>query len=119
MVVIHRVKPVGRLGMKSPGDGSILAFLAEQDETVVGLTFAESHPKVLHVLNLEGETDVCRLLLDRLVRAAGERNLSGVFPITRPDILELVEEWGFTRGTEDGRPSVFSCWDRNEEGAAT
>jgi hypothetical protein len=72
MVVIHRVKPVGRL---LPEDGSFVAFIAEQDEKMVGLACSTdwSGPPA-----------------------------SGRFPLCRPDVIELVEDQGFVREAEDG-----------------
>jgi hypothetical protein len=94
-----------------------VALAAEEAEELVGFAVAESQPQVLHVLSLEGSLAVCRLLLGRLVRAAGERDLSGRFPASRADLLALLEATGFTRQPgDDSRegPSCLYRWRRNE-----
>jgi hypothetical protein len=95
----------------------LLVFVAERDEDLVGYAAAESCPRRVHVLRLEGDTATCRLLLDRLVRAAGERDLSGWVPADRPDLRRLFRRRGFVRdgtGYHEGRPAYFYFWDRNQ-----
>jgi hypothetical protein len=93
---VHRASPV--------------AFVAEEEGKMVGFVFAESHPTLVHVLFLEGTAVACRLLLERIVRLAGERNMAGRFPIDRPDLLAILDLAGFKRRFKDefwGRPSYF------------
>jgi hypothetical protein len=87
-----------------------VAFVAEEDGVSVGFAIAESHPKLVHVLYLEGTTAACRLLLDRLVRLAGERKMAGRFRAELPDLLAMLEVAGFKRLFEDefnGKPTFF------------
>jgi hypothetical protein len=93
-------------------------FVAERDGDQVGFAVAESHPNVLNVINLEGDARVCRRLLERLVMVAGERNMSGWFPIARKDVRLMLEKLGFTRRDKSkfqGVPSYLYHWDRNED----
>jgi hypothetical protein len=91
----------------------LLAFVAKEEERAVGLALAESHPGRVHVFVLEGTTDACRLLLERLVRLAGERDVSVWCPAARLDVRELLEQRGFARlaqGDFVGRPSyLYFC----------
>ena len=96
----------------------LLGFAAEEDGELAGFAVAESHPRRLEVLNLEGTAPACRLLLHRLVLLAGERDVSGWFPAGRPDVLRMVEEVGFRRQFRDdsqGRPAYLYYWSRNED----
>jgi hypothetical protein len=96
----------------------LLVFVAERDDDLVGYAVAESCPHRVHVRRLEGDTDTCRLLLDRLVGAAGERDLSGWVPAGRPDLRRLFRRRGFVRvgrGYHEGRPAYFYFWDRNKD----
>src|SRR5262249_13511520 len=94
----------------------LLAFAAEEDGTLLGFTLAETGPKSVHFLDLEGDAGTCRLLLDRLVRAAGERDVSGWVPAARHDLRGLVVRLGFAVQAADdfrGRPCRLYYWDRN------
>src|SRR5262245_21652040 len=64
-------------------EGGLLAFAAEDEGQFVGLALAESHPRVVKVLAVAGREDACRLLLERLVRLAGERDMSAWCPAAR------------------------------------
>lgn len=74
-----------------------LAFAAEDDGELAGLAVAESHPSALRVVHLEGTADACTLLLDRLVRLAGERDVAAGCREDREDLRGLLEARGFTR----------------------
>jgi hypothetical protein len=126
VLVIHRLDPVeavpGFWGTPPSGglsprlwealckERGLVAFAAREDEEVAGFAVAESHSNLVHVLNLEGDARACRLLLDRLVRLAGERAVGGWFPVARTDLREMLEGLGFTRICQDefrGRPSYL------------
>ena len=90
----------------------LVAFAAERDDNLVGFAVAESDPNGVAVLNLEGDIDACRLLLGRLVRLAGERDVTSWCPADRPDVVELLEARGFSRECRDdflARPSFLYC----------
>jgi hypothetical protein len=96
----------------------LVAFTAERDQGPVGFAAAESDATAVHVVLLEGDADACRVLLDRLVRLAGERDLSGWVPVDRPDLRGLFEGLGFfcsAQAEPGGRPSWFYYWCRNED----
>lgn len=95
----------------------LVVLVAEAEGELLGFTIAESHPNVVHVLSLEGDDLVCHLLLQRVARLAGERNLSGWFPIDQATVLARPEWQGFTRhclADIEGRLSFFCYWERNE-----
>lgn len=88
----------------------VIAFVAERDRNVVGLATAESHPRVVHVVNLEGDIEACRALLELMVRRAGERSLTAWVAVARTDLLALVEARGFSREFDadfQGRPACL------------
>ena len=96
----------------------LMAFAAEQDGDLAGFAVGESCPHRIHIRRLEGDTDTCRLLFDRLVMAAGERNLSGWVPDDRPDLLRMFRRRGFVRGGQghpEDRTAHFYFWDRNAD----
>jgi len=96
----------------------VMALAAEEEGNLVGWAVAESCPHRLHILGIEGDTETCQMLLDRLVKAAGERDLSGWLARDRPDIRQLFKRLGFFKGRSgisDGVPSVFYFWDRNAD----
>jgi hypothetical protein len=96
----------------------LVAFAAAQEAHLVGFAVAESHPNVVHVLSLVGDTDTCRVLLNRLVMAAAERDMSVWCPIGQADVRQLLRRLGFVRETKgqfQGRPSYLYYWDRNED----
>jgi hypothetical protein len=99
-------------------DRGVFALVAEREGDLVGWAVAESSPRSLDILRIEGGTDVCRLLLGRLVRVAGERDLSGWVARDRPDVRRLFKRLGFFKGgrcIRDGVPSCFYFWDRNAD----
>jgi hypothetical protein len=94
------------------------ALVAERDGELVGFAVAESSPRVLYILNLEGDTPACRLLLDSLVLLAGERDMTGWLPLDRPDLHRMAQRLGFVQSQEgdfQGRPSCLYRWDRNKD----
>ena len=96
----------------------MLAFAAELDADLVGFAVAESGPEVVHVLSLVGDAGTCRLLLQRVVMAAGERDVSGWCPIDDLAVRRLFRRLGFVRtgkGRFQGRPCYLYYWDRNED----
>jgi hypothetical protein len=96
----------------------LVALAAEQGPSLVGFAIAESHPQLIRILNLEGDRETCRRLLNRLIRLAGERDLAGWFPRKRKDLQRLVKQLGFVRSAQDvfqGRPCSFCYWDRNRD----
>jgi hypothetical protein len=95
----------------------LLVLVAEQDDELVGYAVAQSCPQRVHIRDLVGDTRTGRLLLDRLVMAAGERDLSGWVPADRPDLRRLFRRRGLVRdgtGYHEGRPAYFYFWDRNQ-----
>jgi L-amino acid N-acyltransferase YncA len=117
-------KPLSR-GLMSPAEWAayckscgVMVLVAEEEDTLVGWAVAESSPRCLDILRIEGDTDTCRLLLGRLMGAAGERDLSGWVARDRPDLRRLFQRQGFVKGgrfIRDGVPSVFYYWDRNPD----
>src|SRR5438132_9867205 len=97
----------------------ILAFVAEgEDGGMAGFAVAESHPHLVQILNLEGNTDACRALLERLVRLAGERNMNCWCPTARRDVQSMLEARAFARlyeGEFQDRPSLMYRFERSEE----
>ena len=95
----------------------LVAFGVEEDGQLAGLSIAASRPRSVHVLGMEGRTGACHLLLERLVRFAGERDLSAWCPASRPDVRHMLERRGFVKkrgGSFRGRPSFLYHWPRNE-----
>lgn len=82
----------------------LFALAVEEDGDLVGLSLAESGPKAVHVIALEGDTGACGLLLDRLMRLSGERDVSAWCPDDRPDLLAALEERGFLRQSQHDFP---------------
>jgi hypothetical protein len=116
--------PVDRVEMslweKWSREGILLAFIAEQDEEAVGFAIAESHPHVVHGVKLAGTEAACRLLLERLVKLAGERDASVWCPLEEIGLRGMLEGWGFAPLYDDdfrGRPSCFYYQERNTGGA--
>jgi hypothetical protein len=98
-----------------------VTLVAGSDDELVGYAVAESHPSVLHIVNLEGDAKTSHRLLEILVKMAGERNMSGWCPIDRLAVQRMFRQVGFVRrGKEDfqGRPAYLYCWDRNEASQA-
>jgi hypothetical protein len=89
---------------------ALMAFVAERDGVLAGLAVAQSRPRAVHILNLEGGDEACRLLLARLIRLAGERHVRAWCPAARAGLRALFEESGFEREGEDtfrGRPALI------------
>jgi hypothetical protein len=91
--------------------GGLLVFAAEdEDGELAGFTVARSGPRLVRVLELDGESDACRLLLRQLVRLAGERGVGGWFSGRRPDLYGVLEDLGFRR-TRRGRSGfLYRLW---------
>jgi hypothetical protein len=125
VLVIRMLEPdesatalVGGSSLRGLREGSLVGFIAERDRVAVGFIVAESHPQVLHVHRLEGETEICLLLVKRLVRLSGEREVSVWCPIARPDVRQILEEMGFARlvrNTFQGRPADLYRWEREDD----
>jgi hypothetical protein len=99
-------------------DGTLFAFVAEKSEVARGFAIAESHPRAVHVAAVDGDTEVCRLLLERMVEVAGERDVVVWCPLARTDLLKMLAGWGFVAGHEDdsqGPPHSLYCLSRNED----
>jgi hypothetical protein len=95
----------------------LLAFVAREEDQLAGYAVATSNPVLVHILTLEGDGDACRCLLARLVRLAGERDMSGLAPLGRTEVQALLRRLGFTRLSRvifRGQPSYFYHWSRNE-----
>jgi hypothetical protein len=96
----------------------LVAFAAEREEEFVGYVAAESDAQAVHVVLLEGDTETCRVLLDRLVMLAGERDMSGWVPADRRDVRRIVRRLGFVRMAAaeiEDRLSYFYYWCRNDD----
>jgi hypothetical protein len=132
MLVIHLVDPARTLpvlwGVPKLGNTiswnllckkrGLLALAAEEDDELIGLAVAESHPRHLLILDLAGEVNICGQFLDRLVRLAGERNVAAYVPRDRIALQRLLAHRGFVRPEGDNRPereSYFFYLDRNED----
>jgi hypothetical protein len=90
--------------------GRYLVFVAEREGFPVGFAVAESLPSMLHVLALGGDADDCGPLLDRLARAAGERDLWVWCPTAEARLRRVLEGRGFAcRGRYQlrGRPAYL------------
>jgi hypothetical protein len=97
------------------GRRGLLALVAEEDGELGGFAVAGSGPQAVDVVNLQGTPDACRLLLGRLVRLAGERDVTGRFP-ARTDLRETLGRLGFASraaGEYRGRPSRLYHLSRN------
>jgi len=90
----------------------LVGLVAEREGDLAAFAVAESHPRVLHVANLEGEPDASRLLLVRLMRLAGERDVSVCCSVERQDLQEVIEEMGFAQQHQD-RHSCYYLWRQN------
>jgi L-amino acid N-acyltransferase YncA len=96
----------------------VMVLAAEEEGDLAGWAVAESCPQRLHIRTLEGDRAACRLLLNRLVMAAGERDLSGWVPLDRPDLRRMFRRLGFVlggTGHHAGTPSSFYAWNRNAD----
>ena len=94
----------------------LVAFAAERGGELAGFAVAESDARAIHLLTLEGDATTCGLLLDRLTRMAGERDVSGWCPADREDVRRLLEERGFGQKYRDdfmGVPCYLYHFDRS------
>jgi hypothetical protein len=97
--------------------GTYLVFVAERDGSPAGLAVAESCPRRLLALALVGRGGASRLLLDRVVCAAGERDVDVWSPADRPRLGDLLRRRGFVlmgRSDADSVPSFLYHLRRNE-----
>jgi hypothetical protein len=78
-------------------NGSLTAFVALREDEMVGLALAESHPPLVNVLNLEGGTDACRVLVNRLLEFAEDRSIGVWCNPRRADVHGMLEGAGFAR----------------------
>jgi hypothetical protein len=72
--------------------------------------FVESRPRLVHVQVWDGTTAGCRLLLDHLLKMAGERSLCIWCHATKEDLLTLLLAAGFRPLYEDelsGQPFIL------------
>ena len=97
--------------------GSFLAFTAQRGGNPVGFAVASSDPRQLRVAALVGEAGAAGPLLDRVVRAAGERDVSVWCPAGHARLRALLRRRGFARvGRSDdgGPPADLYHLSRNE-----
>ncbi len=73
----------------------LFGLAAKQDGRLTGLAVACSHPEALVVTGLRGTPRACRLLLRRLTRQAGERDLSVWCPTRCRRLAKLLGNAGF------------------------
>ena len=95
----------------------LVAFAVEENGWPAGFSIAHSGPRGVHIIGLEGRPDACRFLLKRLVRLAGERDLSAWCPAARKDVQGVLDRQGFVRecgGVFQGLPSFLYRLRRNE-----
>jgi hypothetical protein len=85
----------------------LVAFGVEENGQLAGLSIAESRPRGVHILGMEGRTGACLLLLERLVRFAGERDLSAWCPASRPDVRHMLVALVISHATSSGQ---WVCW---------
>lgn len=90
--------PDGEPPLTGAEEQQFIAFAAERDGELAGFVVAESHPRVVRIVGLEGQAEACRPLLARLQRLAGERYLSVLRPDDR-DVRRVIEERGFALQT--------------------
>jgi hypothetical protein len=93
----------------------LVALAAEQDEELVGFAVAESIPQVLHILTLKGDPDCCGLLLQRLVMLAGERDVSGWFPLDQVEVRKVLKDLGFVPYSFRSEHSCYYRLNRNQD----
>jgi hypothetical protein len=78
-------------------DRGLVALATGDEDEQVGFAVAESDHEAVRFLLLDGDAGTCGLLLDRLERLAGERDVGGWCPAARPDLRGLLEGRGFRR----------------------
>jgi hypothetical protein len=96
----------------------LLAFAAEEEGELVGLALAESEPQALHVVAVEGRADAFRLLLEKLVRLSGERDVTAWCSQGKHNLQVMLEGLGFRwthAAKAGGRTSYFYRLIRNGE----
>lgn len=101
--------------------GGLVAFTANEKDIPVGFCLVSSEPPMVQIIALEGDPKACQLLFERVVRLAGERNVSVWFPTCRKDLGSLAEAFGFVWQRKvicEGVPCHCYLLDRNE-GALT
>ena len=87
--------------------GKYLVFAAQRDEDPVGFAVAESHPCGLVALALEGGGGATRLLLERVIRAAGERDVGVFCPAGQTGLRDLLLGRGFVRAATSERTQLY------------
>ena len=78
-------------------DRGLVALVTEDGDEQVGFAVAESDHEAVRFLLLDGDMATCGLLLERLERLAGERDVAGWCPAARRDVRGLLEKRGFRR----------------------
>jgi hypothetical protein len=91
------------------------ALVVERHGELMGFAVTASYPHALHILDLEGDSSACRLLLDRMVMLAGERDMTAWLPLGRPDVHHMVRRLGFVRSRAGNWASCFYHWERNRD----
>jgi hypothetical protein len=102
-------------------DRGLVALATGDEDERFGFAVAESDQKAVRFLLLDGDEEMCGMLLDRLERLAGERDVGGWCPAARRDVRGLLEGRGFRRlyrGEFLSCQSDFYYHDRNEGGHA-
>jgi hypothetical protein len=97
--------------------GKYLLFTAQRGGTPVGFAIASSDPRRLRVAILAGEAGAAGPLLDRVLRAAGERDVSVWCPAGHARLRALLRRRGFARvgrSDDSGPPSYLYHLSRNE-----
>jgi hypothetical protein len=89
--------------------GKYLAFAAQRGPDPVGLAVASSTPGRLRVVGPAGEAWAVAPLLDRVMRAAGERDVSVWCAADNAGLRDLLVRRGFLRvgQSEPGEPLAF------------
>jgi pimeloyl-ACP methyl ester carboxylesterase len=79
----------------------LVVLVAQDGGEQQGLALAASHPGQVHVICVDGAPRACRLLLDQLVRLAGERDVSMWCPAEQTAVGAILEEKGFVLLCQD------------------
>jgi hypothetical protein len=98
--------------------GKYLLFTAQRGGTPVGFAIASSAPRRLRVAILAGEARAAGPLLDRVMRAAGERDVSVWCAADNAGLRGLLRRRGFARVGQSGpgEPLSFLYRLRRNEG---